>query len=73
MVGHKDRLVVVKAESALRYRFEVYAMGQQKCVVTNSISYVLSEDTMDGDAVEIAWVGFNDLGQVAVMDNYGTN
>jgi hypothetical protein len=70
MVGHKNRLCVVKAEMSLMFRFDIYSMGQE-CVVTNSVSYLLTEDSIDRQTVEIAWVGFNDLGQVAVMDNYG--
>lgn len=41
-----------------------------ECTVTNSVPYVLPDD-VDGVSAEIAWVGFNTLGHVAVMDNLG--
>jgi hypothetical protein len=70
MVGSKNRLCVVKCESALKYRLDIYTMGAD-CYISNSVSYLLTEDTSEGTTVEIAWVGFNDIGQVAIMDNFG--
>lgn len=68
MVGYKDLLCVVKSETPQRYHFEIYRMGIE-CYVHKTASYFLSDGASND---EIAWVGFNDVGQVAVMDNTGT-
>jgi hypothetical protein len=71
MVGWNDLLCVVKAETSQKYHFDIYKMGIDCCVVIKTASYLLSEVEVDGTIVELAWVGFNDNGQVAVMDNLG--